>query len=98
MRLGAVVVPMNPQLKEREVGLYLGDSGAGTIVAGHQFEEAATTGANDANAELILVEPGKLEERLGAAEPVTGRWASRSWRPWPSSSASRSIPTSCART
>jgi long-chain acyl-CoA synthetase len=71
MRLGAVVVPMTPLLKEREVAFYLGDSGAGTIVAWHQFEEAATPGANDANAELILVEPGKFEERLGAAGPVT---------------------------
>jgi long-chain acyl-CoA synthetase len=71
MRLGAVVVPMNPLLKEREVAFHLSDSGAKTIVAWHQFEEAATTGASDAGAQTIVVEPGKFEERLGAAEPVT---------------------------
>jgi hypothetical protein len=32
---------------------------------------AATTGTNDADDELILVEPAKFGERLGAAEPVT---------------------------
>ena len=71
MRLGAVVVPMNPLLKEREVAFHLDNSGASTIIAWHQFEEAATSGAADANAEVILVEPGKFEERLGAAEPVS---------------------------
>ena len=70
MRLGAVVVPMNPLLKEREVAFHLGDSGAKTIVAWHQFEEAATTGASDAGAQTVVVEPGRFEERLGAAEPV----------------------------
>ena len=70
MRLGAVVVPMNPLLKEREVAFHLGNSGASTIVAWHQFEEAATTGASDAGARTIIVEPGKFEERLGAVEPV----------------------------
>jgi long-chain acyl-CoA synthetase len=71
MRLGAVVVPMNPLLKQREVAFHLDNSGASTIVAWHQFEEAATSGAADAKAEVIVVEPGKFEERLGAAEPVT---------------------------
>jgi long-chain acyl-CoA synthetase len=71
MRLGAVVVPMNPLLKEREVAFHLGNSGASTIVAWHQFEEPATAGASDAGARTIIVEPGKFEERLGAAEPVT---------------------------
>src|SRR5690349_11256801 len=32
---GAVVVPMNPLLKSREVGYYLGDSGAKLIFAWH---------------------------------------------------------------
>jgi len=72
MRLGAVVVPMNPLLKEREVAFHLDNSGARTIIAWHQFEEAATSGAADANAEVILVEPGKFEERLGGAELTHG--------------------------
>jgi long-chain acyl-CoA synthetase len=70
MRLGAVVVTMNPLLKEREVAFYLSDSGAQTLVAWHQFEDSARSGAEDSNAETIIVQPGSFEERLGAAEPV----------------------------
>ena len=44
LRLGAVVVPMNPLLKEREVGFQLKDSGAKLIVAWHQFGAAAAGG------------------------------------------------------
>jgi long-chain acyl-CoA synthetase len=35
LRLGAVVVPMNPLLKGREVAYYLSDSGANVVVAWH---------------------------------------------------------------
>ena len=41
LRLGAVVVPMNPLLKEREVGYHLSDSGSKILVAWHGFEDAA---------------------------------------------------------
>jgi len=70
MRLGAIVVPMNPLLKEREVAFHLGDSGAGLLIAWHQFEEAARAGADDAGAEVIVVKPGEFEERVGAADPL----------------------------
>jgi long-chain acyl-CoA synthetase len=76
LRLGAVVVPMNPLLKGREVSFYLSDSGARTIFAWHGFAEAAEQGAEDAEAELVLVEPGKFEQVLGEAsvvEEVTDR-------------------------
>jgi long-chain acyl-CoA synthetase len=71
LRAGAVVVPMNVLLKGREVAFYLGDSGAKAVFAWHGFAEAAQAGAQEAGAELILVEPGKAEEMIGAAEPVT---------------------------
>ncbi len=71
MRMGAVVVPLNPLLKEREVAFHLSDSGAKVLLAWHQFEEAAQAGADDAGAEAIIVKPGDFEERLGAAEPLT---------------------------
>src|SRR3954454_22598447 len=70
MRLGAIVVPMNPLLKDREVGFHLEDSGAKILVAWHQFEQAATDGASAAGAEAILVKPGETDERLGKADPV----------------------------
>src|ERR1700732_2777275 len=50
---GAVVVPMNPLLKSREVAYYLGDSGAGLIFAWHAFADQARGGADQVNAESI---------------------------------------------
>src|ERR671927_1085565 len=50
LRLGAVVVPMNPLLKGREVAYHLSDSGAKVLIAWHQFEDAAREGADDAGA------------------------------------------------
>ena len=37
LRLGAVVVPMNPLLKDREVAYHLSDSGAKVMVGWHEF-------------------------------------------------------------
>src|SRR3954452_15394511 len=69
LRAGAVVVPMNVLLKGREVAYYLDDSGARAVFAWHGFAEAAEAGAEEAGAELILVEPGEAEKLIGAAEP-----------------------------
>ena len=41
LRAGAVVVPMNPLLKEREVAYYLGDSQAALIFAWHTCADQA---------------------------------------------------------
>ncbi|WP_028067081.1 long-chain-fatty-acid--CoA ligase [Solirubrobacter soli] len=65
LRAGGVVVPMNVLLKGREVGFYLGDSGAKVLFAWHGFEEAAREGATDA--ELILVTPNEFEKLLMGA-------------------------------
>jgi long-chain acyl-CoA synthetase len=70
LRLGAVVVPMNPLLKGREVGYHLKDSGAKVLVAWHGFAEPAQAGSEEAGAECILVTPGEFEQALGEAEPV----------------------------
>src|SRR3954451_11341498 len=61
LRLGAVVVPMNPLLKEREVAFPLSDSGARLLFAWHQFGEAAGAGAASAGAEYVPVAPGEFE-------------------------------------
>ncbi|MEJ7715573.1 MAG: AMP-binding protein [Thermoleophilaceae bacterium] len=68
LRLGGVVVPMNPLLKGREVKFYLEDPAAEVLVAWHDFEEPATKGAEEAGAELILVKPGEFEQLLGGVE------------------------------
>jgi long-chain acyl-CoA synthetase len=70
LRLGAVVVPMNPLLKDREVAYHLSDSGAKVMVAWHGFADAATAGSASAGAECIVATPGEFEGLLGGAEAV----------------------------
>jgi long-chain acyl-CoA synthetase len=72
LRLGAVVVPMNVLLKGREVAFYLKDSGAKVLFAWGDFGEAATAGAEEAGADLVLVKPGEFEQLVVAAEPIQG--------------------------
>jgi len=72
LRAGAVVVPMNPLLKEREVSFYLRDSGARVVLAWHEFADAAHAGAEQADAECILVEPGAFESLAARCEPPAG--------------------------
>jgi long-chain acyl-CoA synthetase len=69
LRLGGVVVPMNPLLKGREVEHYLKDSGAKVLFAWHDFAEAAQAGTDAAGAELILVKPGEFEQELFKKDP-----------------------------
>ena len=70
LRLGAVVVPMNPLLKEREVAFHLSDSGAKVLVGWQQFADAAQAGAEQAGAEVLVVEPGEFEKQVAEADPV----------------------------
>ena len=67
LRAGGVVVPMNVLLKGREVAFYLKDSGAKVVFAWHDFGEAATTGAEEAGTEAILVKPGEFEQLVMSA-------------------------------
>src|SRR5215217_4819515 len=71
LRAGAVVVPMNPLLKGREVSFYLEDPGAKLMFAWHDFAEAADKGAEEAGAEVIPVKPGEFEKLLGEHDPDT---------------------------
>jgi long-chain acyl-CoA synthetase len=70
LRLGAVVVPMNPLLKGREVDYHMSDSGAKVMVAWHDFAAAAQEGSDAAGAEAVIAKPGEFEQLLGGAEPV----------------------------
>ena len=63
---GAVVVPMNPLLKSREVGYYLGDSGAKVVLAWHTAFAEAAKGAADAGAQAIGVETPDMSDLLDA--------------------------------
>jgi long-chain acyl-CoA synthetase len=71
LRLGGVVVPMNPLLKDREVAYHLKDSGARMMVGWHQFAEPATRGSQEAGAECIVAVPGEFEQLLSQSDPVT---------------------------
>jgi long-chain acyl-CoA synthetase len=67
---GAVVVPMNPLLKSREVAYYLGDSGAKAVVAWHAMAGEAAKGAADAGAQVIAAETPDLGGLLAEVSPA----------------------------
>jgi long-chain acyl-CoA synthetase len=70
LRRGAVAVPMNVLLKGRETAFYLKDPEAKVVFAWADSAEHAHSGAAEAGAECIEVEPGGFEQLLGAAEPL----------------------------
>jgi long-chain acyl-CoA synthetase len=70
LRAGAVVVPINPLLKEREVAFYLSDSGARMVFAWHGFAEAAEAGARGPGAECVFVTPGEFARLLADADQL----------------------------
>jgi long-chain acyl-CoA synthetase len=67
---GAVVVPMNPLLKSREVAYYLGDSGAGVIFAWHAMAAEAAKGAAETGAQVVEVTEPDLAGPLADLQPV----------------------------
>jgi long-chain acyl-CoA synthetase len=69
---GAIVVPMNPLLKSREVAYYLGDSGAKAVVAWHAAAGEAAKGAADAGAQMIAAETPDLSGLLEEVSPAPG--------------------------
>ncbi|WP_326772216.1 long-chain-fatty-acid--CoA ligase [Streptomyces sp. NBC_01445] len=66
LRAGAIVVPMNPLLKSREVAHYLGDSGAVLLFAFAPVAEEAAAGAQGTAADVVPVGPGSLTQLLAA--------------------------------
>jgi long-chain acyl-CoA synthetase len=69
LRAGGVVVPMNPLLKAREVAYHLSDSGAPLILAWHAIADEVESGAKQADAEAILVDPASFGDLLAAVPP-----------------------------
>ncbi len=68
----AIVVPMNPLLKSREVGYYLVDSAAKAVLAWHAFAEEAAKGAAEAGAQLIRVDDADMRGILAGLNPAPG--------------------------
>jgi long-chain acyl-CoA synthetase len=72
LRAGGVVVPMNVQLKQREVAFYLGDSGAKLVFAWHGCADAAHKGAAEAGSDVVTVEPAAFETLAASTFPAAG--------------------------
>ncbi|MFF0450260.1 long-chain fatty acid--CoA ligase [Streptomyces sp. NPDC004609] len=72
LRVGGVVVPMNPLLKAREVAYYLGDSGARLLFARPAFPDEVRTGAQQAEADAVVVDPGGFDALLASAPLAEG--------------------------
>ena len=67
---GAVVVPMNPLFKSREIGYYLSDSGAKVLIAWHTAAGEAAKGATDAGAQVLVAETADLVGLLAGPVPA----------------------------
>ena len=77
LRAGCVVVPMNVLLKGRETAFYLADPEAKAVFAWKDFADAAQTGANEAGAECIVVDPVGFLQLLAETEPAGAELADR---------------------
>ncbi len=70
LRAGAIVVPMNPLLKGREVKFYVEDPGAKLMFAWGDFEDAASQGAEEARRGADPRQAGRVR---GAARRLRAR-------------------------
>ncbi|MDO9379023.1 MAG: long-chain fatty acid--CoA ligase [Nocardioidaceae bacterium] len=69
LAVGAVVVPMNPLLKAREVEYYLTDSGATVVFAWHEMADEASKAAASVGIDCVAVDPADFASLLGEHEP-----------------------------
>jgi long-chain acyl-CoA synthetase len=70
LRLGAVVVPMNPLLKAGEIAFAWSDSGAKVAVVFPLFAEEAQKAAGTTGTDVIVTVPQEFERRLTGTEPT----------------------------
>ena len=67
---GAVVVPMNPLLKSREVAHYVGDSGVKVLFTWHEAVVEAAKGAAGTGAQILEVDEPDLHSLLAGLAPA----------------------------
>ncbi|MGK2956075.1 MAG: long-chain-fatty-acid--CoA ligase [Solirubrobacterales bacterium] len=72
LRIGAIVVPLNPLLRDREIEYHLSDSGSKILFGWSGFDDSARPGAEAAGVEYLSVAPGDFEGLLAAVTPVVG--------------------------
>ncbi len=70
---GAVVVPVNPLLKSREVAYYLGDSGAKILFAWYSAAGEAAKGAAATGTQVVGVDEPDMRSLLAGLFPVHTR-------------------------
>jgi len=70
---GAIVVPMNPLLKSREVAHYVGDSGANVLFAWHEAAVEAAKGAAGTGAQVLEVDEPDLHSLLAGFAPAPSK-------------------------
>ncbi|ABS04969.1 long-chain-fatty-acid--CoA ligase [Kineococcus radiotolerans] len=69
LRAGAVVVPMNPLLRGREVNHHFADSGAVLALVWHAVADASHAGAVGTGTRVVVVEPGATAALLAGVDP-----------------------------
>jgi long-chain acyl-CoA synthetase len=70
LRIGAIVVPMNPLLKAGEITYAWNDSGANVAVVFPLFAEEAAKAASVTGTEVIITVPGEWDSELARTEPT----------------------------
>lgn len=70
LRLGAIVVPMNVLLTQREIRHYLTDCEAKLILVWHDFASEAEKAGAETGVEVLQVEPTRIGELVAAADPI----------------------------
>ncbi|MFJ2724136.1 long-chain fatty acid--CoA ligase [Streptomyces collinus] len=76
LRAGAVVVPMNPLLRQREIAHYVRDCTMTLLLAHQDAAEEARRGADGAATSIVSIAPGGLVDLLAGhpdPEPATAR-------------------------
>ncbi len=70
LRLGAVVVPMNPLLKAGEIAYTWSDAGARVAVVFPLFAEEARQAAATTGTDVLVTDPEEFDQALAATEPT----------------------------
>ncbi|GLZ08484.1 long-chain-fatty-acid--CoA ligase [Actinomadura sp. NBRC 104412] len=69
LRIGAVVVPLDPLLKRREIAAYLGDCEARLVIAWHAYAETVEAGTAGTRADFLFVVPEEFQRLLRGVAP-----------------------------
>ncbi|MEW2353661.1 long-chain fatty acid--CoA ligase [Spirillospora sp. NPDC029432] len=69
LRAGAVVVPLDPLLKRREIAAYLADSTARLVIAWHAYAETVEAGTAHTRADYLFVVPDEFRRLLRVVPP-----------------------------